>query len=189
VDDEHVVRAIVAGDAGALATLYDRYRRPLFSFCARMLGDAESARDVVQDVFLGIHERPGVLDGVRQPRSWLFTVARRRCLNGLRDRATRARLDAVTPIAIAADAVAGGLEAGQESALVRRAIARLPDDLREVLVLREYQDLSYREIAAITEASESAVKSRLFRARQAVLEQLRPLWRQGAEPCGAKKEG
>jgi RNA polymerase sigma-70 factor (ECF subfamily) len=65
---------------------------------------------------------------------------------------------------------------------VRRAVEELPPEQREVLVLREYHELSYREIAEITGATESAVKARLFRARQALAERLRPALTGGDEP-------
>jgi RNA polymerase sigma-70 factor (ECF subfamily) len=66
------------------------------------------------------------------------------------------------------------MEAAEDLGLVRRALASLKVEYREILVLREYQDLSYREIAEITESTESAVKSKLFKARRALHELLKP---------------
>jgi len=184
--DEDLLRAFRDGDDRAYARLYDRYRRPLFLFAARMLGDGEAACDLVQDVFLTLLERRGDLRDVRSVRAWLFVVARNRCLTGLRQRRTRSRLDQ----AVAGEAAgAPGPAEDEEALLVRRALAELPDEQREVLILREYEDLSYREIAAIAQTTESAVKSRLFRARQALGERLRPMWSRGDEPCGARTEG
>ena len=184
--DEDLLRAFGDGDDRAYALLYDRHRRPLFLFAARMLGDGEAARDLVQDVFLALLERRGQMREVRSVRAWLFTVARNRCLTWLRQGRNRSRLDE----AAAGEAAAAAAPAGDEdAALVRRALAELPDEQREVLILREYQDLSYREIAAIAQTTESAVKSRLFRARQALGERLRPMWPRGDEPCGARTEG
>ena len=176
--DEALVRALRDGDDHALATLYERHRHALYAYSARMLGRAEEARDVVQDVFADLHARRATLPVLRSVQAWLFTIARHRCLNALRAQRDHARL-APRPADVAhADASAPVL-AGEEVALVRRALAALPDDLREALVLREYLDLPYAEIAAITECSESAVKSRLFRARQQLFERLHPVLHEG----------
>jgi len=179
--DEELAEALRRGDEQAFASLYDRYRRPLFVFGVRMLGSAEAARDLVQDTFLGIWERRGALERPRSFRGWLFTVGRNRCLTLLRQRRTRARLDTVAHAPPAAEAPVSCLEAEEESRRIRQAVAELPDGQREVLVLREYQELSYREIAEITGASESAVKARLFRARQALAVRLSPALAKGDE--------
>lgn len=184
--DEELAEALRGGDDGALAALYGRYRQALYAYCARMLERPEEARDAVQDVFLGLHERRDATPALRSVRAWLFALARNRCLNQLRERRTRERL---AP-AIAADAPrpagAPAPGSGDEAALVRLALARLPAELREALVLREYHDLPYAEIADIAGCSAAAVKSRLFRARQALFEQLHPLLAEGDEPCPAK---
>ena len=187
--DEDLLKAFGAGDERAYARLYDRHRGPLHLYAARMLGDGEAARDLVQDVFLSLFERRAEARDVRSARAWLFTVARNRCLTRLRQRRNRSRLD---------EQVAGGMPDaspaadegdGEETRLVRRALAELPEEQREILILREYEDLSYREIAAIAQTTEGAVKSRLFRARQALGERLRPAGPRGDEPCDARTEG
>jgi RNA polymerase sigma-70 factor (ECF subfamily) len=181
--DEELAEDVRAGDQGAYALLYERYRRPLYLFGVRMVGGAEAGLDLVQETFLGFWERRRELERLRSFRGWLFTIARNRCLTLLRQRQTRARLDALAESDCAeAQPASGGLEAEEESRLVRRAVAELPLEQREVLVLREYLELSYREIAEITGATESAVKARLFRARQALADRLRPALTGGEEP-------
>jgi RNA polymerase sigma-70 factor (ECF subfamily) len=179
--DEKLAEDFGAGDPSAYALLYDRYRRPLFLFGARMLGNGEAARDLVQDTFLTVFERRGELRGLRSFRGWLFTLARNRCLTLLRTRQTRSRLEATLESG-ATGGVPEALEAREEGEFVRRAIAGMRPEFREVLVLREYQELSYREIAEITESTESAVKTRLFRARQALHEALRLTLAPGENP-------
>jgi RNA polymerase sigma-70 factor (ECF subfamily) len=180
--DEELANAFRDGDDGAYSALYERYRRPLYVFGARMLGSAEAAGDFVQDIFLGIYERRHALQSLRNFRGWLFTVGRNRCLTILRQRKTHGRLGAsMDPEPRTDGPVAGALESQEETRRVRQALAELPPEHREVLVLREYQELSYREIAEITGATESAVKSRLFRARQALAGVLRPALTQGDE--------
>ena len=181
--DEELAEDARAGDQSAYALLYERYRRPLYLFGVRMLGGAEPAADLVQEAFLGFWDRRHELGPLRSFRGWLFTIARNRCLTLLRQRQTRTRLDVfVETDCTAAEPASGDLEAEEESQLVRRAVAELPAEQREVLVLREYQELSYREIAEITGSTESAVKARLFRARQALADRLRPALTGGEEP-------
>jgi RNA polymerase sigma-70 factor, ECF subfamily len=180
--DEELADAFHGGDDDAFAVLYERHRRSLFVFVVRMLGSAEAAADLVQDAFLGIYERRRELRGLRSFRGWLFTVGRNRCLSLLRERKTHERLVAGVDPGPQARGPAATLESEEESRRVRRALAEMPPEHREVLVLREYQELSYREIAEITGASEGAVKSRLFRARQSLAGMLRPARERGDEP-------
>jgi RNA polymerase sigma-70 factor, ECF subfamily len=180
--DEELADAFRSGDDEAFSALYERYRRPLYVFGARMLGSAEAAGDLVQDTFLGIYERRQELQSLRSFRGWLFTVGRNRCLTLLRQQKTRERLGADAGPGPRTDGPASMIESEEESRLVRRALAEMPPEHREVLVLREYQELSYREIAGITGATESAVKARLFRARQALAGRLRPALERGGEP-------
>ena len=186
--DEELAGAFGRGDDRALAALYQRWRAPLFVFCARMLGQAEEARDVVQDIFAGAYERRGELAQLRSFRAWLFTVARNRCLSTLRLHRNRARLVQSHPDPAAPAPASAAVESADDTLRVQRALAVLPPDQREALILREYQDLSYREIAEITGATESAVKSRIFRARQALCTLLRPTDSEGDPSCDAKIE-
>jgi RNA polymerase sigma-70 factor (ECF subfamily) len=180
--DEELANAFRSGDDGAFSTLYERYRRPLYVFGVRMLGSAEAASDLVQDTFLGIYERRHELQSLRSFRGWLFTVGRNRCLTLLRQQKTRGRLGTGTDPEPQSEGPAALLERAEETRLVQRTLAELPPEQREFLVLREYQELSYREIAEITGASESAVKARLFRARQALAGMLRPALERGGDP-------
>ena len=156
------------GDDRACALLFERYRRPVYLFGLKMLGDADGARDMVQDVFLRIWERRGQLHEPGSFRSWLFAVARNRCLSRLRRECGQVELDEAPAAALAVAPAPDAREREQELAHLQRALAALSVDHREVLVLREYQELSYREIAEVLGVNESTVKSRLFKARLAL---------------------
>jgi len=181
--DEELARGCAAGDDRSLSALYDRYRRPLYVYCARMLGEEQGARDAVQEVFLAACRRRAELPRLHSVRAWLFTVARNRCLSVLR--AARPRESLGEELEAAGGTPSDELQAEEEVRLVRQALGRIPPELRETVVLREYLDLSYREIAAVLEATEGAVKSRLFKARQALRAQLEGTLNQGGPPCGA----
>jgi len=166
--------ALRRGDERAFASLFERYRRPLYAFGLRMLGESHAARDLVQDVFLRVWERRDQLDRPESFRSWLFAIARNRCLSDFRRSRPSIALEDAPQDALAVAANDGGPERDQDLALLRRALARLKVDYREVLILREYQELTYAEIAVATDSTQSAVKSRLFKARRALHETLKP---------------
>jgi RNA polymerase sigma-70 factor, ECF subfamily len=177
--DAELAEAFKSGDGRAYSILYERYRRALFAFALRMLGEGDAAADLVQDVFLRIYERRGQLNQPESFRSWLFAVARNQCLSLLRRSRERASLEEAPDDAMAMEVPVDALEVEEDVRLIRQALARLKIEYREVLVLREYQDLSYREIADITETTESAVKSKLFKARRAMHEMLKPAFAGG----------
>jgi RNA polymerase sigma-70 factor (ECF subfamily) len=172
--DADLAEAFRDGDDRAFSILYDRYRRPLYVFALKMLNESDAASDLVQDVFLRIYERRRQLNHPESFRGWLFAIGRNQCLSHLRQNRGRIPLDETPEETVTAEAPADYLEAEEDLGLIRRALAGLKVEYREVLVLREYQDLSYREIAAITETTESAVKSKIFKARRALHEMLKP---------------
>jgi RNA polymerase sigma-70 factor (ECF subfamily) len=171
--DHELASALRDGDERAFAILFERYRRPLYAFALRMLGQSHAARDLVQDVFLRVWEHRGQLDRPESFRSWLFAIARNRCLSALRRERAAVPLEETPEEALAVPATDDRLERDQELELIRRALAGMKVDYREVLILREYQEMSYVEIATVTESTLSAVKSRLFKARQALHETLK----------------
>ncbi len=172
--DGELAAAFREGDDRAFALLYERHKRTLYAFAARMLGNGDAARDIVQDAFVKVFERRRQLNNPGSFRSWLFAIGRNQCVSYLRENRKRSPLDEVSDDAIAIAPEASARDAEEDVRLIRRAIIRLKIEYRDVLILREYQDLSYREIAEITESTESAVKSKLFKARRALHEALKP---------------
>ena len=171
--DEDLARAFAAGDDLAFAALYNRYKQQVYVFALRMLRQPEQARDIFQSAFLKIFECRRDLTGVLRFRSWIFTIVRNLCLNELR-RDKTIDYSSEEMENFQADDAGMILEKEDESRLLMEAIARLKPEYREVLLLREYQDLPYDEIAAVTGSTESAVKSRLFKARQQLHKMLKP---------------
>jgi RNA polymerase sigma-70 factor (ECF subfamily) len=135
-----------------------------------MLLNQEQARDVMQETFLRVYENRERLMNTGAFRAWVFTIARNQCLNQLRRANTQVSLDSdrsgvenLPQLSLAPDTL---LEKSEQVEFVNRFLAQLKPDYREVIVLREYQNLSYEEIAAITRSTLSSVKSRLFKARR-----------------------
>lgn len=148
------------GDARAFDALYAMYQSRIYRFCRRMMGDDVLAKDAFQETFIKMYEHRTELRG-DNITSWLFSIARRVCLNMLRtrrmdhdafDETFHARSEAVDADVILRERI-------------EAALTRLPVALREALVLREYEGHSYNEIAAIVGIDLSLAKVRVYRAR------------------------
>ena len=165
-DDELMVDQI-AGDENALRVLVERWERPVFAFLVRMLGSPEEAEDLCQDTFISMIKASGRYRPDGKFQSWLFRIAgnlarsrlrRRKILRWLPLTAEQAETPAGDPDALAR------LTGREERHLVQGAVARLPDRQRQALVLKQYQDLSYQEIADAMGTSVSSVQMLLHRA-------------------------
>jgi len=172
-----VLARVAAGDGNAFVHLVESHQDRLLRLCERLLGDAEEARDAVQDVFLKVYRKAGEVRPQGQVYTWLYRVAVNHCLNKLRRRKLVRFLrwesagdDADAPFdpPDAAPDPAAAFDARQRWQTTRRAIAALPDNQRAVLVLARFEGLSYKQIAEVLEITEGAVESRLFRAMRRV---------------------
>ena len=165
-----LIEAFQTGDEFAFVSLYNRYKDAVYAFCVKMLLNKELAQDVVQDTFLRVYENRERLLKTDSFKAWLFTIARNQCLNHLRRNNWQISLDSemVLPPGVLGtkSTPVFELEKSERIKLVNHFLAELKPDYREVIVLREYQNLSYEEIAAVTRSTLSAVKSRLFKARK-----------------------
>ncbi|MEM8559520.1 MAG: RNA polymerase sigma factor [Bacteroidota bacterium] len=168
IDDRALIEAFQNGDEFAFVSLYNRYKGPVYGFCAKLLLDREAAQDVMQETFLRIYENRDRLLNTGAFKSWAFTIARNQCLNHLRTRGrtTPFPQHAPEPPAPDRDTPFRHLLKSEQIDLVNRFLGELSPEYREVIVLREYQNLSYEEIAAVTRNTVSSVKSRLFKARR-----------------------
>lgn len=169
-----------AGESSALDELVRRHRRELFLLAMQLLGDREEAMDATQDAllrFITSLSRFRIGDPLRP---WLFTIVRNRCRDLQRRRAVRKTdsLDADPEDVFVREPVSDA--PSPEDDLLQRRMQRevwrglrlLPDSQREILVLRDYQDLSYQEIADQLNVPIGTVMSRLHRARKALAEHL-----------------
>jgi RNA polymerase sigma-70 factor, ECF subfamily len=168
---------VATGDADAFGSLVETHQERLLRLCERMLGDAEDARDAVQEVFLKAYRKAADFRPHGQVYTWLYRIATNHCLNKLRRRRLvrfvrweePAEQDAppFDPPDGAADPAAA-LEARRQWRQTREVIGALPAGQRAVLVLARFEGLSYRQIAEILGITEGAVESRLFRAMRRV---------------------
>ena len=173
--DAALVEAFRRGDEFAFASLYERYKGPVYGYCAKMVGSRETGQDLLQETFARAYEHRERLVATASFKAWLFTIARNQCLNWLRraGREVPFPVDAPEPTGTGPTPFTALLRS-EQAALVNRTLAGLSAEYREVVVLREYQNLSYDEIAAVTKTTVSSVKSRLFKARRKIAAALRP---------------
>ncbi len=157
-----------AGDEGAFALLVERYQRPVFTLCYRMLGDADEAEDAAQEAFLKAYRNLRRYDPQRKFLNWLLTIS----ANGCVDRLRRRRLQRLPLGRLRLADPKPGPEAKaiahEQEAAVRRLLDGLAPRDREALVLRYWHEMSYEEIAQVMNTSVSSVKSRLHRAKKAM---------------------
>jgi RNA polymerase sigma-70 factor (ECF subfamily) len=161
--------AVRNGDVSQLGVLFERHHRALFNFFLRLTGERQASEDLVQDVFFRILKSRQTYQPGTQFRTWMYQVARSAHIDRFRSRPREVAADPDTLRVSATGPEPGsGLEQAQEAALLRRALAALPDDKREVLVLSRFQGLKYQEIGALLGCEEGAVKVRVFRAIRAL---------------------
>ena len=164
--DDELVLAHRAGDSHAFEELFDRYREPIWRFFRRRVADPPRAEELSQETFLALLRSARRYEPRSTFRSYLFGIV---CnlLSALRREQRRemaAPLDAI-------DIAAPGCDAAT-LLWVREGLAGLDEKDREVLMLREYEQLSYEEIATVAGIAVGTVRSRLFRARLALREKL-----------------
>lgn len=170
--DDEWVRKAQAGDRTAYSILVRRHQRALHGYLLRMVGSHDDALELAQDAFVRAWQGlPGWEPGA-QFRTWLFRIAANAAIDLLR----RRRTVQFEPLDDTFEAVHPGAgperqaQANQEVRALEAALARLTPEHREVLLLREVEDMSYEEIGRVLSLTEGTVKSRLARARAALIE-------------------
>ena len=169
--DSWLVGKARAGDVDAYEVLVRRHRDRIYRIALRMLGDRHDAEDIAQDVVIQVWTALAGFTGASSFTTWLYRIVVNRCLNQIRrSRSTRPVLDGDPPPAAGAEDM---VIARQRARAAMEAVAALPPDQRAVVVLHQLEGLSYREVAAVVNISEDAVRGRLHRARVSLLETLR----------------
>jgi RNA polymerase sigma-70 factor (ECF subfamily) len=179
------------GDQEAFANLVQAYQGPVFNVAYRMLGSSGDAEDAAQEVFLRAYTHMESYDPARKFSSWILSIASHYCIDRLRrGHGRQVSLDEYEPDRWLPDPAPHPEETALDrdrEEQIRRLLANLPEQHRLVIVLRYWHDMSYEEIAQITSTTESAVKSRLHRARGAMAEALaNEARRQPAAPVGER---
>jgi RNA polymerase sigma-70 factor (ECF subfamily) len=182
IPDGELITAILAGSEAAFAQLVDRYKDRVFRLLGRYCRDSVECEDLAQDVFLKVFRKLHTFQHESAFFTWLYRIA----VNAATDHLSRAShrrlrlvddeatLDAHGPGRDHDDSQnpAAPLMTAELAAVTRQIVATLPEKFRTILVLREFEDLSYNEIADVLQIQLGTVESRLFRARQRFKEAL-----------------
>jgi len=171
-DDERLIRLAQAGDAEAFGALVQRHMRQAYFAALGLVGSREDALDLSQEAFARAFRARRQIDPVRPFYPWYYAILRRLCFNFLRDRRTRSVRLAEAASWLEAQTAAQfedpvrAAERRDDQRRIAAALADLPAHDREVLVLKEFEHLKYREIAELIDVPVGTVMSRLFAARQ-----------------------
>jgi RNA polymerase sigma factor (sigma-70 family) len=179
--DEELRLRLAAGDENALGEVYDLFSPLVYGLARRVTGDAEAARDVAQEVFVSLWERPLAFDPERGSlRTWLATITHRRSVDWVRKESRHRR---PPPVLDMAHGEVAGVEddvlSSELARTVKRSLHTLPPPLRDALELAYYQGLTYRQVAVALGIPEGTAKSRI---RSALLRLGRQLEREGLIP-------
>lgn len=186
--DENIMLDYQSGNREAITMIFHRYKNRVLNFCLRILGNRADAEDATHDVFVTLMNSRYTHHPNAKFSTWLFTIARNRCIDKIRktkkvfsltltnnDRTADVQWDVPDD----ADSSADDLEKKERAVLVQKAIARLAYQQREAIVLREYHQFSYDEIAKILNCSLDNVKILIFRAREKLRVDLASYIREG----------
>lgn len=198
--EEKLVERLKRQDEVAFNELVRLYQGRIFRLTFRMLGDRQEAEDLAQEVFITVFKAIGSFRGDSKLSTWLYRVATNHCKNRIKYLGRRARgskkefdevgdRDAIESASMSTSAQLprpDEMVSGRETeGFIRRALAELPEDQRELVVLRDIENLTYEEIQRVTGLPAGTVKSRLHRARLAL--QKRVLQLQGRPMKGDER--
>jgi len=179
-EEAQFVARLVARDEGAFNELVVTYQRRVFALVFRMLGRRDEAEDLAQEVFVQVFKAIDQFRGDSKLSTWIYRIAVNLCKNRTKYLSRRHAndqddVDAMAdrlPFSAAKGVSVGGIsrpdelvEGMQLEVVVKRAIAQIEPEFREVLILRDVEDMSYEEIAEVTGLADGTVKSRIHRAR------------------------
>src|SRR3954454_13699702 len=173
--DEKLVEMAVAGDGDAFGEIVRRWDRKIFALCFGMLGREEEARDAAQESFISAYKNLKNFRGEAKVSSWLHRIAVNHCLTAKRRKKARPE-DLFEEDGFGEDqrfverrSPSLSTEQTERLRIVRQAVGSLPTDLRQVVVMKEFEEMTFQEISETLELPLSTVKSRLYTA----LKQLR----------------
>jgi RNA polymerase sigma-70 factor (ECF subfamily) len=176
--DEEIVRRFCAGDRHAFSELTTRYQDRVYTICLRWMGNRQVAEEIAQDVFIALYKSLDRFRGESKLYTWIYRVTINHCKNARLRRKRRAQdrheplegrfADEDGPTRELPSPNPGtetGVHRSEADKILQDALAQVDDDHRDILILRDIQDLSYEEISDILSLPRGTVKSRLHRAR------------------------
>ena len=170
LDDAAVIARVLDGQTDQFGQLVGRYQVALYRYAVSMVGDHDVAADMVQDSFIRAYTNLRACRDRANFRIWLFRTLRNRCFDYLKDpRRRNVPLDDAGPVVDLAEGPADRVERARLRADLRRALDSLPEAQREAFLMHYVEGLPYEAMADTLEASVSALKMRVMRAREALV--------------------
>jgi RNA polymerase sigma-70 factor (ECF subfamily) len=169
--DAHTIKLVARGDELAFEQLVQKYQQAIFNTIYRYIGNQDDVQDLAQEIFIKVWRNAGKFKGRSKFSTWLYRIVVNHCINYRRKNKRRhVSLDELTEKGKIPRAfkVEPDWEQRRKVELVRRAVDELPDRQRMALILAQFEEKSYKEIAEIMKISLSAVESLIFRARSAL---------------------
>jgi RNA polymerase sigma-70 factor (ECF subfamily) len=173
--DEQLALRVQRGELDAVSILYERWKQGLYRFCFRMVLDASAAEDIIHDAFVMLIARREQVQSPAALRSWMYAVVRNGALAWLQRTKRNRPLTDDDDEVMDESSLPMMLETEERSEQITALLDALLPQYKEVLLLREYEGMEYEQIAIVTGSSVSAVKSRLFKARKALMLRMEPL--------------
>ena len=155
IDDRKIVDRVLDGDAEAFNLLVRQWEKPIYNFIVRMIGDRDEAMDLCQDSFMKAYRELDTLKDRDRFSSWLYRIAHNTCFSKRRKDQGKTFVELGPEMRPTRPSIESRLA-------VERALLYLPEDQREVVVLKVFQGLKFEQIAVIQDAPVSTVKSRLY---------------------------
>jgi RNA polymerase sigma-70 factor (ECF subfamily) len=189
-----LVRRCAQGDATAWEEIVQRFHRRIYNICYRFAGSADDAQDLTQEVFIKVYRTVGSFDGEKASfNTWVTTVTRNLLVDHFRKTRNERATDSIDASQgtdddgptladrLAADGSENPqkhIETRERREMVHRALQQISPDLREAVILRDLQDMDYREIAQVLKVPEGTVKSRINRGRAELARLLQRTYKQ-----------
>jgi RNA polymerase sigma-70 factor (ECF subfamily) len=166
-NDEALIAAVAAGDAGAMRVLYNRHHVGVFRFITRLVGDATAAEDIVSETFIDVWRQAGTFEGRSAVLTWVMSIARFKALSARRGRHDVELDDTVAEtIADQASTPEQVVLEMDRTAQLRDCLTRLTAQHREIIDLVYYHHKTIEEVAEIVQVPKNTVKTRMFHARK-----------------------
>jgi len=186
--DKQLMAEFLQGKKEAFVALFQRYKQKVLNFALRLLGNRADAEDVTSDVFVTVLKKKYRIDPNAKFATWLFTITRNFCISKIRKRNRTVSMwfqsketeeDAEWEIPDENPLPDEEARKREEIKMVKKGIQNLPLPQKEALILREYHNFSYEEIAKIMNCSLEQVKILIYRGRERLRTELSPLLREG----------
>ncbi len=172
MSDEELYKLLKTDDEAiefVFTEFYNRYASRVYAFCKRFLGNTDVAKDIFQESFIRFHKTLIEKRSLSNTLGFLLKIVRNLCLNEIRRTSSKVEFEEYKNVIFD-----NRTENDELLDLIKRSIELLPDEYREMFILREYDGMSYNEIAEITQTNINTVKVKLFRAKKMLRQILEP---------------